>query len=882
MRTISNPSLYRTEGYRQLVRLVSGPVEITENEIAQGTVTIDSRMVENDVFQVGTAISDEVHLTLDNSSGIYTSNLVGVEFELYLSAVPIDGSVSREDATWDKIGTYIIMSVNKEYTNKVSVVMNDRMVLLDKVIPSGTFSYDQSLYTILTTLCNHCGITPSLTVAERTFLQGLTLKAQDASSYSGMTCRDYIRNISEIMLKNAYMTADGNLAFRVYNQTYTETTPSTRFHSDIEEEVAVGPFVLYNIEGTALYTYGSEDGQQISLRESENSVVGFIGASVLESYYTSVTIPGSTVIDKKYRPMTITAMSYYEVTPGDTITYVDGDGNEFTGIVTSIGHVVNGSSGITSAGATNQEQLQYIGRITDANRIAIITANKASEKVDDLEARADSGEFDGKDGATMRPRGAWASGQQYVYDSQYIDVVTYNGNSYMCIQSHNSSSVNPANPSYWQLVAQKGEQGQQGGQGPQGDAGPEAVVTVYPTNVNWDAGTATLAVTLRVNGTVTTPTSYKWTKGVSETSIGTSSTLNVLDLDAVYNCSVAWDTSYQTGSYDFKAAKQAYELAQSRVKLQDTISASSAMTEGKLVCGTSSGYRDISAEVSFDLSYPILYCGTSTASGATCDDTYLAFNGVNASSTGTIESGAAKKTLYLKGSISNNSFVVSTSPFLTTVIPDTESEYYYISLGVMYSTTNIYFNSTNRLYTYINGAFQAVDAAGQILALQSINRLNTMEPLVESHSAQLNVMQDSIMSNVEANYTRADEFNTYVNSQQSSLEQLSNSITAQFSESRELISSVNGALETYKDDISKYIRFSAEGIEIGEEGNALTLKIDNDEIGFYKEGNQIAYWDGSTLYTGNAWITLERQFRIGNFAAIPRSDGSVSWLKVGE
>ena len=516
MRTISNPSLYRTEGYRQLVRLVSGPVEITENEIAQGTVTIDSRMVENDVFQVGTAISDEVHLTLDNSSGIYTSNLVGVEFELYLSAVPIDGSVSREDATWDKIGTYIIMSVNKEYTNKVSVVMNDRMVLLDKVIPSGTFSYDQSLYTILTTLCNHCGITPSLTVAERTFLQGLTLKAQDASSYSGMTCRDYIRNISEIMLKNAYMTADGNLAFRVYNQTYTETTPSTRFHSDIEEEVAVGPFVLYNIEGTALYTYGSEDGQQISLRESENSVVGFIGASVLESYYTSVTIPGSTVIDKKYRPMTITAMSYYEVTPGDTITYVDGDGNEFTGIVTSIGHVVNGSSGITSAGATNQEQLQYIGRITDANRIAIITANKASEKVDDLEARADSGEFDGKDGATMRPRGAWASGQQYVYDSQYIDVVTYNGNSYMCIQSHNSSSVNPANPSYWQLVAQKGEQGQQGGQGPQGDAGPEAVVTVYPTNVNWDAGTATLAVTLRVNGTVTTPTSYKWTKGVSE------------------------------------------------------------------------------------------------------------------------------------------------------------------------------------------------------------------------------------------------------------------------------------------------------------------------------------------------------------------------------
>lgn len=319
-----------------------------------------------------------------------------------------------------------------------------------------------------------------------------------------------------------------------------------------------------------------------------------------------------------------------------------------------------------------------------------------------------------------------------------------------------------------------------------------------------------------------------------------------------------------------------------QARLQTPITAAAAMTEGKIVCGTDSGYRDVAAGVSFDLGHSLLYCGKTIASGASSEYNYLSYDGVNASATGTIESGAAKKTLYLKGSISNNSFVISGSPFLTTVIPDAESEYYYIPLGVMYSTTNIYFNSTNRLYTYINGAFQAVDAAGQILALQSINRLNTMEPLVESHSAQLNVMQDNIMSNVEAKYTRADEFNTYVDSQQSSLEQLSNSITAQFSESRELISSVNGALETYKDDISKYIRFSAEGIEIGEEGNALTLKIDNDEIGFYKDGDQIACWDGSTLYTGNAWITLERQFRIGNFAAIPRSDGSVSWLKVGE
>lgn len=80
--------------------------------------------------------------------------------------------------------------------------------------------------------------------------------------------------------------------------------------------------------------------------------------------------------------------------------------------------------------------------------------------------------------------------------------------------------------------------------GNDGDAGPEAVVTITPTAIDWGAGTATLSATLRVNGTITTPTSYKWTKGTSTTSLGTQSTLS-LDgstnkLDATYNCTVTW------------------------------------------------------------------------------------------------------------------------------------------------------------------------------------------------------------------------------------------------------------------------------------------------------------------------------------------------------
>lgn len=83
-------------------------------------------------------------------------------------------------------------------------------------------------------------------------------------------------------------------------------------------------------------------------------------------------------------------------------------------------------------------------------------------------------------------------------------------------------------------------QGKDGEPGQKGDTGPEAVVTVYPSAIDWGAGTATLAVTLRVNGAITTPTSYKWTKGTSATSLGTTATLAVTDLNETYHCTVTW------------------------------------------------------------------------------------------------------------------------------------------------------------------------------------------------------------------------------------------------------------------------------------------------------------------------------------------------------
>lgn len=146
-----------------------------------------------------------------------------------------------------------------------------------------------------------------------------------------------------------------------------------------------------------------------------------------------------------------------------------------------------------------------------------------------------------------------------------------------------------------------------------------------------------------------------------------------------------------------------------RVKMRNVIKAATNITNERIICGTNAGYKNIAAAIEFDLSYPLLYCATATNAGSTSDDNYLQVRSVTASNNGTIESGTNYKTLYLKGTVSGNTFTIAASPFMTTVIPTTEDGFCYIPLGIFYnSTTAIYFSSSSQLYAYKDGAFGPV------------------------------------------------------------------------------------------------------------------------------------------------------------------------------
>ena len=82
-------------------------------------------------------------------------------------------------------------------------------------------------------------------------------------------------------------------------------------------------------------------------------------------------------------------------------------------------------------------------------------------------------------------------------------------------------------------------------------------------------------------------------------------------------------------------------------------------------------------------------------------------------------------------------------------------------------------------------------------------------------------------------------------------------------------------------EIYSYISFEGGNIVLGASGNSITLTLENDMIVFKNNGARFGWWDGTDFHTGNIVVETNERAQFGNFAFIPRSNGSLSFLKVG-
>ena len=135
--------------------------------------------------------------------------------------------------------------------------------------------------------------------------------------------------------------------------------------------------------------------------------------------------------------------------------------------------------------------LEEVDVLTSPQCVLFEDGSNLLDKIGDIQ------KAQGPKGISMRVKGAWAANTAYVNDSSYIDIVTKDGSTYACKESHTSSSA--FETAKWTMIAQKGATGPQGPTGPQGAAGAKG--NTGPQGPTGPAGTqGPKGISMRVKG----------------------------------------------------------------------------------------------------------------------------------------------------------------------------------------------------------------------------------------------------------------------------------------------------------------------------------------------------------------------------------------------
>ena len=168
--------------------------------------------------------------------------------------------------------------------------------------------------------------------------------------------------------------------------------------------------------------------------------------------------------------------------------------------------------------------------------------------------------------------------------------------------------------------------------------------------------------------------------------------------------------------------------------------------------------------------------------------------------------------------------------------------------------------------------------ARQIRSDYELNIANAIHETERQLASLIEQTSESIKLEVSQTYTTNDQLTEAVSS---SMTQFSDQFLFEFNSLKDIVDDNAATMSDQFAEIYKYISFEGGDIKLGASDSAITLTIENDMISFKKNGAQFGWWDGVDFHTGNIVVEVNERAQFGNFAFVPRSNGSLSFLKVG-
>jgi hypothetical protein len=166
----------------------------------------------------------------------------------------------------------------------------------------------------------------------------------------------------------------------------------------------------------------------------------------------------------------------------------------------------------------------------------------------------------------------------------------------------------------------------------------------------------------------------------------------------------------------------------------------------------------------------------------------------------------------------------------------------------------------------------------QITSDYTLNVANAVQETEKVLASLIEQTSDAIKLEVSQTYVTNGDIESAVSA---SMTLLRDQFLFEFNSLKATVETNNTEAREQFTEIYKYISFENGDIKLGASDSAITLTLENDRIVFKKNGAPFGWWDGVDFHTGNIVVEVNERAQFGDFAFIPRSNGSLSFLKVG-
>ena len=161
--------------------------------------------------------------------------------------------------------------------------------------------------------------------------------------------------------------------------------------------------------------------------------------------------------------------------------------------------------------------------------------------------------------------------------------------------------------------------------------------------------------------------------------------------------------------------------------------------------------------------------------------------------------------------------------------------------------------------------------------VKSESDLAVVRAVREANSA-ISQVSNEIRLEVSDRYYNKEKSNELLEQVRTLIKQTAGSIEFNFNQYKKEQGTINGNNAARFAEITKYIRFEDGDILLGETGNPITLRIENDRMVFREGGVDSAYWQNRKFYAVDGEFLTS--LKLGKFAFIPRVTGNLSFTKV--